>query len=335
MIDPIAILEAAYSLVEDEQGWLTQFGETARKNSKADRWFVATTYDATRPDAVTRATAYCGLDERVALANTAGVFRSVADQTHIPMFHKGFVGTLTQAPACARLAGVDEARVGQLERDIEQLLRETGLADEVWVNALDPTGMGCCFAAPLLRRGPLHPREVHQWSCLAAHVATAFRIRRQFAQRAPLTADAAARSPEAILDPDGKLEHAAEPAQGDAARAALRESVLALDRARGPLRRRDPDQAIAIWQALVAGRWSLLDHFDSDGRRFIVAHRNDASVPDARGLTLRERQVIAYAALGHSNKVIAYELGLSTSTVGSHLARARAKLPLPLRTAIV
>ena len=82
------------------------------------------------------------------------------------------------------------------------------------------------------------------------------------------------------------------------------------------------------------GRWSLLDHFDSDGRRFVVAHRNDARVADVRGLTLRERQVLAYAGLGHSNKVIAYELGLSTSTVSTHLARARKKMRLPLGVAL-
>ncbi len=111
-------------------------------------------------------------------------------------------------------------------------------------------------------------------------------------------------------------------------------SALAFDRARGPLRRRDPEAAVRIWEALVAGRWSLLDHFDSDGRRFIVAHRNDAEVADARGLTHRERQVVAQVALGQSNKMIAYELGLSTSTVANHLASARAKLGLPSAAAL-
>ena len=142
-------------------------------------------------------------------------------------------------------------------------------------------------------------------------------------------------SVEAILDPQGKVAHALQPAQGQPARAALGRAVKALDRARGPLRRRNPEEAIAMWQAMVSGRWSLLDHFDSDGRRYVLAHRNDPQVPDdARGLTLRERQVVAYAALGHSNKVIGYELGISTSTVGSHLATARAKLALPSAAAL-
>lgn len=40
----------------------------------------------------------------------------------------------------------------------------------------------------------------------------------------------------------------------------------------------------------------------------------------------REEQVLAHAALGHSNKLIAYELGLAHSTVRVLLARASAKL---------
>jgi DNA-binding NarL/FixJ family response regulator len=137
-----------------------------------------------------------------------------------------------------------------------------------------------------------------------------------------------------VLHPDGRLEHAEQPAQDAEARESLRSGVLALERARGPLRRSNPEQAVRIWQALVAGRWSLLDHFDSDGRRFVVAHRNDAEVPDARGLTHRECQVLAHLALGRSNKMIAYELGLSTSTVAGHLASARAKLRLPSAAAL-
>jgi DNA-binding CsgD family transcriptional regulator len=43
-------------------------------------------------------------------------------------------------------------------------------------------------------------------------------------------------------------------------------------------------------------------------------------------LTERERQVLAYADLGQSNKLIAYSLGLSTSTVSTLLSRARRKL---------
>jgi DNA-binding CsgD family transcriptional regulator len=251
---------------------------------------------------------------------------------NLHLWRTTFAASLRMAPAALRRAGLEDVRVRELERVVDDWCRRWGVADELWVNAQDPTGVGCCLIAPL-RSHPLSKREVHQWRCVAAHVATAFRIRRQLAgwSGSVATTTAPGRAPpvpEAILRPDGKLDHAEEPAQGAPARAALLSSVRALDRARGPLRRRDPDEAVALWQALVAGRWSLLDRFDSDGRRYVVAHRNEVAVPDARGLTLRERQVLAYAAIGHSNKWIAYALGLSTSTVGGHLTRARAKLRL-------
>jgi len=81
----------------------------------------------------------------------------------------------------------------------------------------------------------------------------------------------------------------------------------------------------------VARRWSLVDRFDSDGRRFLVARRNEPDVRDPRALSPRERQVAAFAALGHSNKLIAYTLGLSASTIATHLAAAMRKLAVRSR----
>ena len=50
--------------------------------------------------------------------------------------------------------------------------------------------------------------------------------------------------------------------------------------------------------------------------------------PD-RALTPRERQVLGYAELGHSNKLIAYSLGLAPSTVATVLGKARKKIGTP------
>ncbi len=339
MRDPIAIFEAAYGLSGDELGWVSGLAETVRRNLKDDRWVVARTYDATSRQLVSRTFSHGCLDEETAWTmyhELCPLQTAWADcQPRWPNLHlwgTTFAASVRMAPAALRRAGLEEVRVRELERLVDGWCRRWGLADELWVNAQDPTAVGCCLIAPM-RSYPLSKREVHQWRCVAAHVATAFRVRRQLAawSISPTTTTTSGNAlavPEAILRPDGRLDHAEEPAQGAVARAALFSSVRALDRARGPLRRRDPDEAVALWQALVAGRWSLLDRFDSDGRRYIVAHRNDVAVADVRGLTLRERQVLAYAAMGHSNKWIAYELGLSTSTVGGHLTRARAKLRL-------
>ena len=88
-----------------------------------------------------------------------------------------------------------------------------------------------------------------------------------------------------------------------------------------------PEEAMELWRAFVAGQWSLIDHFDSDGYRYLVARKKRATKPglDA-GLTLREQQVLAYRASGHPLKLAAYELGLSQSTASRHLESGMRKL---------
>jgi DNA-binding CsgD family transcriptional regulator len=129
---------------------------------------------------------------------------------------------------------------------------------------------------------------------------------------------------EAMLSPDGRIE----PAEGAgvAARDALSRAVHALEQARGPLRRRDPDRTVAEWKGLIKARWSLIDHFESDGRRYLVARCNEPRVAALETLSARERQVVSYVSVGHSNKLIAYELGISHSTVRVLVARSMAKL---------
>jgi len=84
----------------------------------------------------------------------------------------------------------------------------------------------------------------------------------------------------------------------------------------------------AVWRGLMSGRWTLIDHFDAGGRRFVVARGKPGSAarsPVGR-LTDRERDVCARAAAGCANKVIAAELGVAVSTVGMLLLRATRKL---------
>lgn len=87
-------------------------------------------------------------------------------------------------------------------------------------------------------------------------------------------------------------------------------------------------------EGLVAGRWSLVDHFDGDGRRFVVARRNDPDAGDPRGLTQRERQVAEFVGLGRSAKEIAYLFGVSTSAVSNAIARVQVKLGLGSRVEV-
>jgi len=165
--------------------------------------------------------------------------------------------------------------------------------------------------------------EKKRWPLIASHLGAGLRLRDVAAS---LTLDKV--PVEAIFEPGGRLCDAREYAMDTSAREALREAVRRIDRIRTRAGRSDPDNAMEAWEGLVQGRWSLVDHFDTDRRRFVLAIKNDPTYPDPRGLTMRERQVAEFVGLGHSSKEISYTLGVSHSAVTNCTARVQSKLGL-------
>jgi DNA-binding CsgD family transcriptional regulator len=213
-----------------------------------------------------------------------------------------------------------------------EFLHPLGVRDVCGVLALDPDGQGVGIAAPTpdLRRPS--KKEVAAWSRIAAHLTAGARLRRALTELDAKGRDKARSGldgAEAILSPSGVVQHAEVPAKSAAARDSLRVAAKGIDRARGKARSRE-SEALDLWQGLVSGRWSLVDQFDSDGKRFVVAHKNDPAVNDPRALSIGERQVLAYTAMGRPLKLIAYALGLSEGTVS--LRRSKAMRKLGLRT---
>ena len=184
------------------------------------------------------------------------------------------------------------------------------------------SGRGIAITAPLAEVRGMSAGERSSWTRAALHVAAAYRLRLALESTA-----LEAPSVEAVLNPNGSIADARASARSRSSREALREAVRRTERARGA-ERREPDAALALWTGLVRGRWSLVDHFDADGRRFVVAHRNPPGSGDPRGLTPRERDAAEQLGLGYTPKEIAYALGLSRSTIDNALSRARRKLSL-------
>jgi DNA-binding CsgD family transcriptional regulator len=207
---------------------------------------------------------------------------------------------------------------------------QLGFRDLLGVAGGDPSGSGLVLAAPRRQVAPIPRGAAVAWGRVAAHLAAGLRLRRL----AAAATESEFGATEAILDGEGRMKHATAPAQARICQEALRAAVLSQRRA-GALRRSDPAAAVAAWRALVAGRWSLVDHFDHDGRHFLLARRNDPDTRALGGLTLRERQVVGYACLGHPNKLIAYELGLSASSIATYLARAAEKVGAASRPALI
>jgi DNA-binding NarL/FixJ family response regulator len=158
---------------------------------------------------------------------------------------------------------------------------------------------------------------------MARHLAAGNRLRRRLGPRVASDEDA-----DAILSPGGRVEHAGPSARSADARAALRQAVLAMDRARGAERRTDPDGAVRRWRVLADARFTLVDRFESGGRRYLVARENRLDTPRLDRLTAREQQIVGLYRLGSDAKMIAYELGLADATVRVLLSRAARRLGL-------
>lgn len=112
----------------------------------------------------------------------------------------------------------------------------------------------------------------------------------------------------------------------------LVDALRRMDPARCTRTARSREDARALWLALLAGQFAILESFDRDGRRIVLAVRDRSR---RQVLTPREAAVVRAAARGLSNKEIGSELGMATGTVGVHLASALRKLGLPNRRGLI
>jgi DNA-binding CsgD family transcriptional regulator len=203
-------------------------------------------------------------------------------------------------------------------------LQSLPMGDVLGVLGGNPSGFGCVIGAATPARATLSRSAKALWMRVAAHLAAAYRL--------ALEKDACV---DAVLKPDGRVEHLESTEVGRSERESLSEATRAVDKARGKLRRVDPERALGLWQGLVEGRWTLVDHIDHDGRRYVFAKRNPPGARPWHTLTEEETSVVIYAAHGQSHKTIAYELGVSISWVGQRLAKAARKVGAASRLELV
>jgi len=326
--DRVALIEAAYAPAISERAWLAGLAEAGRSACDGIVGAYGFCYEGLHANVTSLdRIGSSGIPERT-ISTILRVrslvperFRAASDR-QLPAVHTS--GDMIDA-AVAELPSLPRPAV---DAAFSALSASIGLREYIGLNALAPAGGGCLLGLFAERPLTLTPPLRRSLERVSAHLLAGLRLRRWKDELAIERGDA-------VLDPDGRVVHAEGDARERAAREALTEAAVRSERARGGLRSASPDEAVEIWAALVSGRWSLVDHWDTDGRRFLLARRNPPDVVDLKALTEPERQVIAHAALGHSNKLIAYELGLSASTVATHLAAALPKLGLASRTELI
>ena len=313
--DWMALIEAGYSLEGNSESWLENVLEHAAPLFTRGFWPTIGMYNYspiniqlgwTKTHGPSMATKFLQLSTQI---NTGAARR---------FFREG-------TPVCS-LSEEIYTQEPEVSAAIQQITH--GLVhDKLAVKAL--TGQGSALIMCLLFSDTITPtsQERKRWSLIATHLGAGLRLR-TIADSLTLNAG----SVEAIFDSGGKLYEAREEAKKVSARESLREAVRRIDKLRAMAGRSDPDAAMQAWQGLVEGRWSLVDYFDSDQRRFVVAIKNDPVHADPRGLTMRERQVAEFVGLGRSSKEISYTLGVSHSAVTNCTSRAQRKLGLASRT---
>jgi DNA-binding NarL/FixJ family response regulator len=132
---------------------------------------------------------------------------------------------------------------------------------------------------------------------------------------------------DAIVSAEGKVIELRDPETRSetlaAAVAALERSCLADDA---------ENEAARLWQGVMRGEWSCIEHVDRDGKRLMLLHRR---TPRRERLTPAESAVIERARGGMSGKRIALELGVGQPTVSTHLRTGLAKLGFESRAELV
>lgn len=318
--DLLDIVEKAYVMDGTDAEWFDGLAESVHANLPfRSVGVVVNGYDISNPERPTFSELHCASPEIDRLQRSwlelIELFETDPERTRASYgaLDEG-LGLEIPVPGGERLAAV---------------FRRLKIGDVYGINGRNPSGQGCFVGVVLSPRfAPISPGMRQTCARIARHVAAGYRLRRRLAVA---ESRASIDHADAVIALDGSIEHATGDARAKDAREALRRSAVAVAAARGRRRLEDPARAIATWRALVDARWSLVDHFEYGGSRYLVAHRNDCQPPPLALLTERERQVVALAAMGHANKAIAYDLGIATSTVGVLMSRALRRLGLRSR----
>lgn len=311
----IALVEAAYDLEIPRSEWLTELGQPMRESLDGVSPYV---FEVNQRDGQFVLSDYQSEDPRVA----EQLRRTVA--TLPPPMLQLFFGTPLLATSSSDVLA--SSGIPFESTPLPALYAEVGFKDVFAMSAFDPLGDGVGLGVGLREHSNPSADQRVLWTQVAAHVAAAFRLRRRLGGRKPVE------QASAVLRTDGNLDHA-ESGIDSEQRELLRQAVDRVERAR--VRGRAIDEALELWQSLIAGQWSLADHFEGNGRRFYVAVRNPPEVADSKALTRREAEVVSYLACGTKTNTAAYALGLDQVTVRGYLHTALAKLGMRSRTELI
>lgn len=333
----MSVLDVAYDVELSDARWLERICDTARPLLETDDAGVHAFYvDLSQPKPKLSTPLLKGGDgkwkrqwrtdwwEPFMLALDERAVRSILSFAPVSHATDLYMATRLQVPTLNALLQREQL----FERNQPQLDNRFAYPDSLNLVAVDSGGIGLALVANR-RTAALGPPSRHQRTVLGslcAHLASAARLRRRLRAHTSLLDQS-----DAIVDERGKLVHLASDDAAASARRAVEQAAPQLKALRSKKARpgkADAQETLALWRALYAGRFSVLDVFTRDGKRYVVARRNEPGAPAAakNPLSEDELKVLSLWSRGHANGQIAYELGVSGSTVAGRLASSSQKL---------
>ncbi len=302
----VGFLEAVYALDLDDEEWLREALLALLRLCGPELRYLGFFYDASDESQLKIWNLSRAQGSAPELESSWGIFRELCDPAFVrATFRRLFLGS-------ARRTGTPYLNPVLADRE------KNGWGDFFYLNGLDPSGVGCVLTIGCRElEFELSEEEAAVFRRLAGHLAAAFRCRRRLA---PTRARRSSQGADAVFEADGRLLHAEGPVRNE--RKWLAGKALELEAAHVKSKRREGIRALDLWRPLSSARWTLVESFEENGRRYIVARENHAEARSFSDLTDRERQIVVHASLGLSNKQIAYALGISDATVRVLMARA-------------
>jgi DNA-binding NarL/FixJ family response regulator len=313
--DLLSIVEVAYDVESSQSDWVRGLLDATDRLLRTDLGGFACVFRADR--------GVLGVEpaSHAIVRQAPETVTTILDAlTHAPpAWVSRYVDNPRSASVCAMTSEVDPtAKLSYRPR----LARE-GVHDGVNLVCMGPDRHGVLISLGVREGFRVTPNTRRRLAQVATHVVAAQRLRRRLAGTASagVEASAAVETSGAILSPEGKILHASGDTALARARRALHGAVRDIESARTS-RRDDEGKALDIWKGLVSARWTLVDQFDAQGKRYVLARENAPISAALAKLSPTETCVVRHAAQGYSTKEIAYTLGISATTVRVLIMRA-------------
>lgn len=197
-----------------------------------------------------------------------------------------------------------------------QILESAGIADLVGCHAATGDGGGASLMAILRTTPRVSEGERNHWQPLAEHLAAGWRVRQRLEHGMALQ-DLA----DAMFRPSGNCVEFMDSRVSGGTRERLQDLVRNREQERTPHTTWD-----RLWPELIDGRWTLIDHYEADGRRVVLALRNTPMAASLSRLSRDEIVVLSYIRRGASNKEVSLNMSVSSATVTRLLRSVATKL---------